>query len=182
MKKLICALVVAALLAFGCAALAAPGYMIPDQFVSAYNSNVDYIANGYGSEAGYSSSDIQEIIDMFQISYTEQESGILYYNNTDWSVECSCYFESSAVNSGSPADAINLVLAGFNPDGAEIGAAAFILAVSDLDGSLDTQDMLVWTQNALAGSSEPYVMGAYQMVLLRDEESNVYQFAIFPVS
>ena len=181
MKKFICMLVITALLASGCAALAAPNYMVPDTFVSTYNSNVDYIANGYGSEAGYSSSDIREIIDMFQVNYTEQDSGILYYNNEDWSVECSCYYESGVVNSAYPADAVNLVLSGFAPEGAEIGAAALILAVCDLDGSLDAGDMLLWAQDALSGSSQPYVMGDYQMVLLRDDSSNHYQFAIFPV-
>ncbi len=175
-RKLLSALLVLALLAPCCAfAAGAPNYLIPMVFSAVFNDSLTKVIDeGYADATG---DQRREYANYFNMTYTEANESVLYYNNPDWSLETSFYYNDGAPGVGNAASVMNFVINRQSADGTAVALAAFILTLSTLDRGIDGSALFDWA-NGNPGLDDVYDLGDYRLLCLTTDD--YIQYAVMP--
>ena len=162
LRKLLC-LVMAALLLCAClsGALAVSPYMSPYIFSKNYDAAVDdWVQQLYGDSA--TEQELGELAELLKISYVEEENGIVYYDNEDWSIEANFYYEGGVVDIYEEATTANFAIStdAFNEDGIWLFRLILASTLADLESDADALALLRWMSSA-DEETEPMPLGDY---------------------
>ena len=157
-----------------------PDSFIPEKFVYTFNDAVDYFARQYPN---LTVSEQEALIQKLHLTFTEAEGEIAYYNNSDWSVEVSAYYEGQAVNVAklnTPVDTIGLA---FNESlgNTEILVCRGVLGaiIRSFDQSLDSDALIDWLWSA-DQTGDRFDLDGYSLVLL--VENGIWHYTLMPAS
>lgn len=164
LKKLLCTMLALALLTpclLAASAAAAPNCLIPFMFYSTYNNALQTVINDGFSNA--SESEKQDYIDQLQISYTENIDTVMYYNNSDWTLETSFYFSDGVPSFGGSATTLNFVINTADSDSRAIAQDAFLLALTKLVDGVDGNALFNWARSN-PDLNNSFALGSYRLM------------------
>lgn len=170
MTKKILALTIALVL---CAGVANAGlcedgdakpWLVPEEFAEAFNM---VMSNMFMSMESFDENTRNEAINYFALHYTETAYNIVYYNNTDWGLELSGYYDDIDADSSIPASSITFTIAeAYNIDDMLTMIGDMLVdAMLVLDDSADVEEIKAmiqkgWSEGVAMMDAEHYSLSA----------------------
>lgn len=169
-------LALAALCPWSALADAMPDSFVPAKFVAAVNEALPEFAGKIMNTS--TASEVSEAVSYCTLAYTEADGGMVYYNNSDWSIEASAYYESGTADVNTPAYTVNLIFPeALGDGGVYLMRAAMVYAILSSDQQADYQSLLDWMDEATA-TGEVFHLNGYCVLLVHEEGR--WQYALLP--
>lgn len=178
-KKLVAMTLMLALLAGGpwpALAAALPDSFVPEKLVKALNEALSLFAEDAFTNA--TDAERSQVLEYMRLSYTEESGGVVYYNNTDWALEVSGYYEGRSVNVNAQADTLSLTISeSLGSNALYLMQASLVYAVRTYDETVDYTALLNWLDST-ANSGEMFRLNGYVVLLLHQDQR--YQYSLLP--
>ena len=152
----------------------APLFMTPSVFANRFFTIMDAMADRNADSLGPEA--VKIIKESYTFSQRDAQGAVLYYGNSDWSIEAGFLFaDGQSVSDESPALVVNLTIRNNVPEVvASLAKFALMMIVSyDFQDQVSTDELQQWFDLA-NGPSDIFVLPGYSLSVIKNEEYTQY--------
>ncbi|MBR6089268.1 MAG: hypothetical protein IKP86_04990 [Anaerolineaceae bacterium] len=151
--------------------------MVPESLAAGYNETLrDILKTRHGND--FSEEELAELADYVSVTFTENNNSVSYFNNPDWTLELSAYYDKQEADPAAAAHAITFSIPNdMNQSLAYDIHIAYLSALSVCEPSLSTEEFLDKVHNAINQADTGAItveLSGYRLTLFSYNGRNFY--------